>query len=97
MSCRKGERAKPQEEEKLDLVSRLSHRGLILVVDPVKKIYEYYRPEQIKYPEGMPFITILNPDGSTKRILNMPDYGKVWFVTKKEADRYCDRFYHTLF
>ena len=90
-SGQKEEGATPQEVQKLDLSSRLSHRGLLIVVDPIKKLYEYYRPGQFMYPEGMPFISILNPDGTVKRILHMPEYGKVWFVTKKDADAYCNR------
>ena len=91
MENRKGERATPQEEEKLDLVSRLSYRGLIVVIDPLKKIYEYYRPDQLGYPPDVSFVNIYNKDGTVKRSLLRHEYGKVWFVTKKEADQYCNR------
>lgn len=75
----------------MDLSSRLSSRGLLTIVDPYKKIYEYYRPCQLSYPADIHYVNIMNPDGTVKRTLYRSEYGRVWFVTKKEADIYCNR------
>ena len=75
----------------MTIYSRLGYRGLILVIDPLKKIYEYYGPSQLGYPPDVSFVNIYNKDGTVKRTLYKHEYGTVWFVTKKDADLYCNR------
>ena len=73
----------------MDLLSRIRTRGIVVVVDPMTRTYAYYRGTALSYPEDLSYIQVMEGDRIVE-IFYLSDYGKKWFATKKEADRYCN-------
>ena len=73
----------------MDILSRIRARGILVIIDPATRTYAYYRGTALLYPEDLSYIQVMNGDQIID-IFYLSDYGKKWFCTKKEADRYCN-------